>query len=188
MTALQKSAIAAGAMLLVMLAAGLSSGRLQRLLHPTQPPPGSWNSQAIQATFAGVEVRENDASNASVLFFYDVTNKTTTDLQLMKGSNLVIMGRLRADDSLSAEEPAALATNVFVPANNKTRIALEIAHPFGWPSDTDTAAGEKYRGLVQNITNKLSGFVIFDQNTRYEIELPGAWTDIGPVPAIPGRN
>jgi hypothetical protein len=178
----------AGAIIAVaLLAATLASGRFSGLLSPARPK-NTWNSGAILATFAGVQVREIDPSKAALVFFYDLDNKTDTDYQLAQGPNLVIMSRLKSNSSLSAEEPFALASSAFVPARNRTRVAVEVTHPFTWPQDTDNSSPEKFRSFLQGETANISGFVLFDQPSRYQIELPGGWKDTQPVPTAASSN
>lgn len=183
----KKFGIAAALVLIALLAATLASGRLAGLFSSGRPK-NTWNSAAIQATFAGVQVREIDPSKAALVFFYDLDNKTDSDYQLTPGSNLVIMSRLKSDASLNAEEPIVLASPAFIPARNRTRVALQVTHPFAWPQDTDSGSGDKFRGLLQGETSNLSGFVLFDQPSRYQIELPGGWKDVQQIPTLTGPN
>jgi hypothetical protein len=46
----------------------------------------------------------------------------------------------------------------------------------------DAASQMKIRQLVADETADLGGFVLFDQSTRYQIELPGSWTEIEKAP------
>jgi hypothetical protein len=177
-----------GAMIVVALfAATLASGRLSAWLSPARPK-NTWNSAAIQGTFAGVQVREIDPSEAALVFFYDLDNKTDIDYQLSPGPNLVIMSHLKSNGSLSAEEPIVLESAAFVPARNRTRIAVEVTHPFVWPQDTDSASPDKFQGFLQGETTDLNGFVLFDQPSRYEIELPGGWKDLQQISATAISN
>ena len=57
-------------------------------------PAIPWNEHAIESSFAGVRVREIDASNSAVVFLYDLDNKTDSDYQLAKGPSVVVMSRL----------------------------------------------------------------------------------------------
>jgi hypothetical protein len=141
-----------------------------------------WNAAAIKGSFAGVQVREIDAKNAAIVFFYDLENGTDLDYRLDNGPNLVILGRLKSDGSLSPEKQIRLNHAAFVPTKNRTRIGLEIVEPFGWPERTDAAAENKFRELVTQEVANLEGFVVFDQGTRYQIELPGKWSEQQQIP------
>jgi hypothetical protein len=187
MSAGKKFGIAGAIIAVALLAATLASGRFSGLLSPARPK-NTWNSEAIYATFAGVQVREIDSSKAALVFFYDLDNKTDADYQLAQGPNLVIMSRLKSNSSLSAEEPFVLASSAFIPARNRTRVAVEVTHPFAWPQDTDNGSPEKFRNFLQSETANISGFVLFDQPSRYQIELPGGWKDVQQVPTAASSN
>jgi hypothetical protein len=141
----------------------------------TTSPVVTWNPTAIQTTYAGVRVQQIDPSNAAIVFFYDVDNKTDSDYQLSKGPDVVVMSKLKSSGALSAEKPVALTASAFVPTKKRTRVAVEVAKPFSWPSRMDASAEDRLRQLVAQEITDLDGFVIFDQSHRYEIDLPGSW-------------
>ena len=134
--------------------------------------PKPWDSHAIEATFEGVQVREVDPTHAKVDFLYDLDNRTNSDFQLASAQSTVIMKRLKADGSLSADTLARLASAAFIPTNNRTRIAIELADTFPWPGKPDATADQAFRDFVTRETSGVQGFVIFDQARRYQIELP----------------
>ena len=137
----------------------------------TDAAPNSWNSGAIHGTLAAVRVRELDPTHATVIFFYDLENRTDTDYRLSSGPNVVIMNRLQSSGILSSDEQISLDAAAFVPAKNRTRIALETTHAFEWPAQRDAAAEKQLRQFVVDQVSGLEGFVLFDQATRYQIEL-----------------
>jgi len=145
-------------------------------------PASPWNSHAIEATFAGLRVHEIDASHSEVLFLYDLDNKTESDYQLDKGPKIMIMTRLKPTRSLSSEKQIALSASAFIPAGNRTRIALTVTRSFNWPARMDVASQGRIRQLVSSETAELDGFVLFDQASRYQIELPGSWPEVEKAP------
>ena len=138
---------------------------------PLAKPADRWNSNAITSAFAGVQVREIGAANSAVAFLYDLSNNSDNDYQLKKGPGVFVMGRLKSSGSLSSEIQIGLSASAFVPARKTTRVALEIAHPFAWPSQMDPAAETRFRQLVASDMADLNGFVLFDQANRYQIDL-----------------
>lgn len=164
----------------------VTTGRFKRTQAPAKPST-LWNSRAIESTFAGVRVREIDPANSAVMFLYDIDNRTDTDFQLTKGPTLV-MTRLKSSGSLSSEKEVALNSSAFVPAKNRTRIALEMTRPFGWPSHMDAASQDRIRQLVAGEVADIKGFVLFDETARYQIDLPGGWAEIQPTPEAPEHN
>jgi hypothetical protein len=137
-----------------------------------------WNAHAIEGSLAGLRVREIDGSNSAVVFLYDLDNKTDSDYKLAKGPSVVIMSRLKSSGSLSSDKPAILASSAFVPAKNRTRIALEIRQPFAWPARMDAKSEGRFRQLVAGEVADINGFVLFDESARYQIDLPGAWPEV----------
>jgi hypothetical protein len=148
----------------------------------------SWNSHAIEGTLAGVRVRELDTSHAAVVFSYDLDNKTGTDYRLASGPNVVIMTRLQPSGSLTAAQQVSLDSAAFVPANNRTRISIEISRPFDWPTQRDSSADRQLRQFVADQVAGLQGFVLFDQANRYQIEMATASPQFQQAPASNGQN
>jgi len=157
-------------------------------LRPSSPPADAWNSGAIQSTLAGVRVREVDSTHAAVVFFYDLDNRTNIDYRLSSGPDVVIMNRLQPTGSLSSDEPINLDSAAFVPARNRTRVALEISHAFNWPVQKDAAAERQVRQFVADQVAGVEGFVLFDQATRYQIELAALSPAFQQAPASTGQN
>lgn len=155
-------------------------------------PATAWNPAAVHSTLAGIQVREVDPNHAAIVFLYDLDNQTDADYQLAKGSNAIIMTRLKSDGTLVANDALQLDNSVFLPARNRTRISFQETRAFHWP--TELAPGhmgpltqDKYRSLVAQEVANLSGFVLFDQAAHYQIELPGAWQDVQPA-AVTGAT
>jgi hypothetical protein len=147
-----------------------------------------WNSRAIESTLAGVRVREVDSTHADVVFLYDLENRTDSDYRLSSGPNVVIMSRLQPSGSLSSDQQVSLDSAAFVPAKNRTRISLRVNHPFDWPAQRDTAAERQLRQFVADEVAGLQGFVLFDQATRYQIELATTSPESPKTPVSTGQD
>src|SRR5882762_2044117 len=65
-------------------------------------PPGSWNQNAIKATYVGSQLRQIDKSVAALFLSYDLENNTDRDY-LADAPGVVIMSRLKSGNSLSQE-------------------------------------------------------------------------------------
>lgn len=131
-----------------------------------------WNSQAIRSSFAGVQVREVDATHAALDFVYDLENRTASDFEVAPGPGVVVMKRLNSDGSLVSDPNARLLSAAFIPTNNRTRFTVEMTEFFDWPAKQDADADQSFREFLRREVSGLEGFVIFDQSSRYEIELP----------------
>lgn len=164
------------------IAAVIAGVRLARNSAPTGHAD-AWNTKAIESTLAGIRVKEIDPAHAAVVFFYDLDNRTDTDYRLASGPNVVIMSRLQPSGSLSSDQQVNLDANAFVPAKNRTRIGIEISRAFAWPSARDASAERQIRQLVADQVAGLEGFVLFDQTTRYEIDLAAASPEFQVEPA-----
>ncbi|HTZ72342.1 MAG TPA: hypothetical protein VMB47_00345 [Candidatus Aquilonibacter sp.] len=179
----KKTAIALGVVILLA-AAGLAGGWLAKA-RASKAPSGVWNAQAINGSFAGIRVQESDSSDASVMFLFDLDNRSGADYSLAGGdSNLIVMGRLKSTGSLSPEHQYHLASNVFLPAGNRTRVTLEATEPFHWPAQMDASAEAQFRDMVNRSVADLGGFVVFDPATHYQIELPGSWPAVSSAASV----
>jgi len=152
----------------------LAGSRVARS-NPPSNQPAAWNAKAIRSSLAGIRVQEIDATHAAVVFLYDLDNTTDTDYRLIKGPNIVIMSRLKSSGTLSGDEPIALNSTTFVPAQNRTRIELQVSHLFSWPGQKTAYAERTFNQLVTGDIADVAGFVMFDQTNRYEIDFPASW-------------
>jgi hypothetical protein len=151
--------------------------RLARRDPPVEQVVAPWNSRAIKGSPAGIRVQELDPTHAAVIFLYDLDNQTDIDYRLAKGPGIVIMSRLKSGGTLSGDEQIALDSAAFVPARNRTRIALEVTHLFNWPGQRSAYAERTFDQLVTGDVAGVAGFVLFDQLNRYEIDFPAAWPE-----------
>ena len=156
-------------------------------------PPPAWNAGSVRGTFAGLEVHQVDPSHVQLIFYYDVDNSTDSDYQLAKGPGTVVMTRLKSNGSLSSDIAIELDHSVFVPARNRTRVSLQSTQSFSWPSgmlagQMGAANQDKFRALVAQQVGNFSGFVLFDQATHTQIELPGGWQELQAPVAAAGLN
>lgn len=161
---------------LAVLVVGIGS-EVARSNPPLAQPTSAWNSRAIEASPVGVRVQEIDSTHSAVVFLYDLNNTTDSDYRLAKGPSIVIMSRLKAGGTLSGDEQISLDSAAFVPARNRTRIVLELNHAFNWPGQKSVYAERMFDQLVMNDVAGVTGFVLFDQANRYEIDFPAAWPE-----------
>jgi hypothetical protein len=88
------------------------------------------------------------------------------------------MSRLKSGQSLSQEELIRLSYPIFLPANQRVRMAIEISYPFVWPAAGDPGFENKLKDFVKQRLAKVEEFVLFDELNRCQIELPSAWQDL----------
>jgi hypothetical protein len=137
-----------------------------------------WNSTAVTASYLGAQLRQLDSGNAALFLAYEVQNHTDSDYQLADGPTALVVGRLRADGSLSSQQPVRLGYRTFLPARQRARVALEVPGPFNWPGDNDPAFQDKLRDFVNEKLANVEAFVLFDQADRFDIEFPSGWQEL----------
>ena len=153
---------------------------------PVKPKP--WNRDSIVASY--YRVTESDESTAKLEFEYILDNKTDRDYELRADSSLKIAARLEDTNSLTGfadEYGFVVKLPVFVPAHQKTRITFSmpsygfstVNHPSN--ASTQDERHKYYAEVATHVKNKmanLNGFVLFDEVSRYQIELPNGWKQV----------
>lgn len=168
---------------LLFLVLGRSS---KQAVSPRQPE--GWNSNAIRSSFEGVQVKEIDPTHAALIFSYDLENTTNSDYHLSNDPEVVIMARLKSNSILKAEDSMQIDNSIFLPARNRARIVLEATYSFNWPTQmypgqVGPVTQEKFRSFVAGKAADLQGFILFDEVSRYQIELPSGWQELQPATA-----
>ena len=131
-----------------------------------------------RARYVSAQLREVDPAHASLLLSYELTNTTNRDYRLSDSPGLVAMSRLKSDHSLSALEDIHLSFPTFLPARQRARVTLEVRHSFLWPEDNDPAMAAKFKAFVNQRLSDTDQFVLFDENSRYQIEFPSGWNEL----------
>ena len=138
----------------------------------------SWDREAIKARYVGTQLKQTDKGHSTLVLSYDLENNTDSDYRFDDGPGVVILSRLRADGSLSQQEPIQLSYPVFLPAKQHARLAIEMTERFAWPLEGDPAYIDKLREFVRQRLANVREFVLFDRARRYEVKLPGAWQEL----------
>ena len=142
-----------------------------------QEAPKNWNRGGIRAVYMATQLREVDKTHASLLLSYDLNNLTNADYRLTDESGVVIMSRLKTDGSLSQEQRIRLSYPVFLPAGQRAHLAFEITREFVWPKD-DSHHDEKLKEFVRQTLTPVRGFVLFDDSSHSQFDLPAGWPDL----------
>ena len=136
-----------------------------------------WNREGIKAAYVATQLREVDNAHSSLILSYDVRNLTDVDYRLAEGAGLVVMSQLKGDGSLSQEESIHLSYPVFLPAKQRARLAIEISRAFPWPRE-DSRYEDKLKEFVKQRLGGVRGFVLFDEASHSQIDLPAAWPEL----------
>ena len=110
------------------------------------------------------------SNSGTVEFTYIVENRSGFDYSTT-GESITAMVQ-RPDGLVASEETIKMKYPIFIPAGQK--VAVKITIPYGdaiGPVDKNT----DLRKAVREHLPKLSGFVLFDQANRFQIELPKGW-------------
>ena len=134
-----------------------------------------WLQGTVRAVYVGSQLKEIDKTRASLIISYDLANDTDSDYQLANGPGVLILSRMKSGGSLSEEQRVQLSYPVFLPARQQARLALEITEPFPWPAKDDLASLDKMREFVRRRLENVAAFVLFDQASRGQVELPSGW-------------
>lgn len=144
---------------------------------PVKAAHAGWNREGIKASYVAAQLREVDKAHSSLILSYDLSNQTDLDYRLTEGPGVVIMSRLKSDGSLSQEESIHLSYPVFLPARQRARLAIEISRAFAWPRE-DSHYEEKLKEFVKQRLGDVKGFVLFDEASHTQIDLPAAWPEL----------
>lgn len=144
---------------------------------PKEPTNG-WNREGIRAAYVATQLRQVDKSHSSLILSYDLNNLTDLDYRLADGSGVVVMSKLKSDGSLSQEQPVRLSYPVFLPARQRARLAIEIPGTLAWPVRDDSRYEEKLKEFVKQKLGGLRGFVLFDEASHSQVDLPASWPEL----------
>jgi N-acetylmuramoyl-L-alanine amidase len=137
----------------------------------------AWNGSSITATYVGAQLRETKPGDATLFLAYALQNHSDVDYALADGPGVVLMSRLKPDGVLSSQEQIQLSYPTLVPARQRVRMALEIAHLLGSPAPNDGLFEDKLKELLTWLRG-VQSFVLFDRANRFQLEFPGAWPDL----------
>jgi hypothetical protein len=164
----------AGGAVLLLAILTLGGPLFNKPLKEAHPGTGSgWNREGIKASYVAAQLREVDKAHSSLILSYDLSNLTDLDYRLAEGAGVVI-SQLKRDGSLSQEESIHLSYPVFLPARQRARLAIEISRAFSWPRE-DSHYEEKLKEFVKQRLGNVRGFVLFDEASHTQIDLPAAW-------------
>jgi hypothetical protein len=157
---------------------------------PERPKP--WNSTALKATFDTMEISAGhwtDIYSYPVAFYYNVQNNTDRNFEI-DNSTLTKMVVLTDGNVLSKEFGNYQDGDVtvdgppFIPAGGTARIVVRVSYYY--PNDftkADQADVKKVIATFNRRLKELNGFVLFDEENHYRIDLPEGWKQMSGVKA-----
>jgi len=146
---------------------------------PVKPKP--WNNKAITASF---EAMDTEGDNNTITFIYTLQNNTALDYRVSDGGMIHLGAVLKRSKEFSFERGSFLSVDYpfYLPAKSRIRFVLHIRYPYSIKDDL-TASDDARHDWETNLcrfANKqfsnLNGFVLLDENTRYQVDMPNGWT------------
>lgn len=151
---------------------------------PERPKP--WNNTALKGAFDGMGFKTGGSSPGESYpaeFYYNVQNNTDGNYPI-NASTLTPMAVLADGNVLSKElgrgqlGDATVDGPAFIPPGGTARITLRISYRY--PNEFTQADKDDYKKISKDLSytlKGLSGFVIFDEQNHYRVDLPGGWTN-----------
>jgi hypothetical protein len=149
---------------------------------PERPKP--WNNTALKATYDTMEFSlgaSKDAYSYPVDFYYNVHNNTDRNYQISSPS-LTPMAVLTDGNALSKQfghhqsGDATFDGPAFIPPGGTARVEVKVA--YFYPPEFTSADKNDPKKISANLDfrlRELSGFVVFDEQNHYRLDLPEGW-------------
>ena len=172
-TLLKIAAAAAGITLALCIAAACAFWYASR-----PKPPKPWNTTALTTIEAPAIT---SYSNENHIFLrYRVQNHTDKDYSIDKTQHLRVMGKYPNGSLTSPLEDNYVSPElpIFIPAQHTEMITLEIRDSVARGAKV---SDDEYREQIRAHLNRISldGFAVFDEENRYQIDLP-KWLSVKP--------
>jgi hypothetical protein len=143
-----------------------------------------WNADALKAQWDTMEFRtgaSRDVEGYPVKFYYNLRNNTDKNYAFT-GPTLTVMAVLTDGNALSKEfghyqfGEATVDGPAFIPPNGTARIVVQVSYRY--PDEftqADKGNADKIIASLDHRLRELSGFVVFDEQNHYRIDLPEGW-------------
>ena len=143
-----------------------------------------WNTSAITASFDSI-VTEDDTNLSTMVFVYTLQNNTDVDYQVQDGSSIHLGAMLQRSKAFSFDKSDFLRTDypIYLPAKSRVRFKLHVRYPYSIREDltaSDDARHDwqtKICKFVNDEFSNLSGFVLMDERSRFQVTMPNGWTE-----------
>lgn len=130
---------------------------------PAKPRP--WNGGAITATYTDMSVL---ARRPVAIFRYRLQNHTERDYRLPGHDSIRIV--LPTGDGLLRDEAVRWVEMSSVPVGQKISVGIQVNIDISQLADGGDAKGSIDK--VRRWLKKMEGFIVLDETSRYEIQLP----------------
>ena|SRR5271170_2119320 len=132
-----------------------------------------WNSNAVTAKYFKSDVD----SDSFFAFYYSLKNNTDHDYVATPTSNITASATTAEGNLANCENCITSPKDLFIPAHDSLQVILtfKYKYPAGPLAHEDSKRDDAYKALLTYLNDnysRLNGFVIFDQDKRYRINLP----------------
>jgi hypothetical protein len=147
--------------------------------HQSRPkPPPPWNTNAVVAKYNYTDI---DPNNKTALFWYTLENITDFDYRLDANSNVTVMVKYKSRQNLVSYDGVNFDRPLFIPSKHRVVLAIHFNNPLFSEFKVSIDKKEKTEDdkIIHEFLSKempnMAGFTLFDENNRYEIDLPRGW-------------
>lgn len=140
-------------------------------------PPKPWNKEALKAEFRSVGTSRED----NFLFQYVVENNSDIDYRINSMSGVSLGAKSKGYLAMCDDCVSLTILPAFIPAHQKVLVPVELKYkiPGDLKTELNRTTSDNESNVVQSYVERnythLEGFVLFDENTRYEIDFPRGW-------------
>lgn len=157
--------------------------------HSSRPvPPKPWNTNAITASFSGVDTYGDDSH---FRFIYILENHTDQDYRV-NASDLLLSAVIVEKGSLAGGSNVKFQENtIFLPAKQHSQVEIELLgyslpsfipdkgfipdNPTNFTPDERRHFQQSVLSYVATNLPRLNGFAAYDDAHRYRIDFPNGW-------------
>ena len=152
---------------------------------PVKPKP--WNKAAISASYEAILAAGKDNT---VEIMFTLRNNTDQDYKVTDESSTHVGVSTRQFQVTNYQDKdfARFDYPIFVPAKSQVQVILNVPLIMkerlrdGASDDEEHDYNTRVAQLMKVAADNVSGFVLLDDNARYEIDLPEGWTERAGMP------
>jgi hypothetical protein len=141
-------------------------------------PPRPWNTSAVVAKYDYTNI---DPNNKTAFFWYTLENKTDIDYRLDVNSDVPVLVKHKGRQGLVPYDGINFDRPLFIPSKHRVVLAVHFRYPLfsEFKAGVNNKEGKDDDKIIHEFLNRempnMDGFTLFDEENRYEIDLPKGW-------------
>jgi hypothetical protein len=137
-------------------------------------PDPQWNSSAIQGHFNELTLQTGD--QVLTRFTYMLENTTDHDYTVEPTTEVAIMIVLPEKKGLNQDPTLVMSRAAYIPAKQKVSITIDKAFDYDQKLPKEERSDDaKLTAFIERKLANMDGFVLFDKDHHYMINLPNGW-------------